>query len=453
MNNSIHLPSGSDKPRFLQLAAMVTNPQAFLQDCQRQHGFWFEIKTGMDYPAYCTSDIDAIKQIFTTGPEILNAGEANSIALQPIVGKNSLLTLDGAAHMRQRKLLLPPFHGERMQKYADTIRELAKKNIATWPREGYFPVIEKMHAVTLEVILTTIFGVNDAARYSKLRDLVRKLANKSKIRLLMNISSQFPVLKYISKLFSRDFFKLLNQIDQMLYEEIKLKRAQPPGLHQDILSMLVEARDENNQPMTDIEIRDELVTLLIAGHDTSATALTWTLYHVLSNPAIYQKLKTVLQDKSLGFRHPYLEAVINESLRINPVIYNVARVTQQPITIGKYHFPEKVILVPMIYLVHHREDLWPDAETYKPERFLKSYKPYTFFPFGGGVRRCIGMQFAMYEMKIILYEIFTQLDLELQPNYIAGTTRRGIIHVPKGGVPICVKQRASFSSVGRALDQ
>jgi len=439
------LPPGPTIPKLFQLAAMIFSPERFLKHCHQKYGDWFVVNA-IKNPLYLTTNLESIKQIFTTSPDILYAGVANRMALETVVGYNSLLTLDGSAHMRQRKLLLPPFHGERMQKYGETIRNIIQTAMRSWPQGKYFPILTEMHDVTLRVILTTIFGIEDSARYEQLRHLITDFGNMEKTRLLINMSSQAAILTFIKKYFIKRFYKLLAGIDKLLYQEIKHKRDNLSAKQEDILSLLLSARDEDNNLMTDSEIRDELMTLLIAGHDTSATALSWTIYHLLANPATYLKLKdeinSIPAEVENIVRAPYLEAVINESLRVTPVVNLVARVTQQPITIGEYTFPKGVILSPAINLVQHRADIWPNPNAYQPERFInQEIKPYSFFPFGGGVRRCIGMAFAMYEMKIILYEIVKSTELQLQPGYHPKVVRRGVVHIPKGGVPVKLAEK------------
>lgn len=434
------LPQGPNKAHLVQIYQMLVNSAAFFEDCEKNYGYWFKINVKTGVPVYITSDINAIKQIFATSSDTLDAGPAYNSVIASTVGHHSVFTLEGAAHLRQRKLLLPPFHKENIQLYVRLIQKISQDAIERWPKETHFTSFDEMQSITLDIMLTILFGTNSPARYLELRTLLNQLLNTGIIRVLINFQFYISELKYLIPVLIKKYYTILKKIDELIYKEIQEKKANHTHADYDVLSILIGARDEENQPMTDVEIRDELITLLIAGHDTSSTALSWAIYHVLSHPDIYEKIQTLLvNEPDYGFQHPYLEAIINETLRITPVVQNVARTTKKPFFINDFEFPEGALIVPSIYLVHHRADLWPNPNQFNPDRFLnQQITPYSFFPFGGGVRRCIGMQLAMLEMKILLFQIFKSTHLALKPGYKGKAARRGVISTPKGGVPIKV---------------
>ena len=388
------------------------------------------------------SDPAAIKQIFTASPEHALAGRAN-VVLKPILGENSVLLLDGARHKRERKLLMPPFHGERMRLYSDIMREIADRSIDTWPIEQPFPIHERMQAITLDIILRTVFGVDEGSLLQKLRSLLiefLRLVGSSPLLLIRWLQINLGPLTSWQRV-----GKLSREIDTVLYEQIAQRKAAAQNGRTDIMAMLVEARDEDGRPMSDQELRDEMITMLLAGHETTATSLSWVVHRLLQNPAVLEKVRAerqrVIGDGPIQAEHvselEYLDATIKETARLNPIVPAVVRYLEQPTQIGAYEIPTDCVAAPCIYLTHRRPELWPEPETFNPDRFVgKRVDPYTFFPFGGGVRHCLGAAFATYEMKIVLAQILSRVSLRPVPGHTVRVVRRSIMFAPSEGMPV-----------------
>ena len=431
------LPPGPSLPRPLLLGRFILQPTSFLVDCERRYGEYFTLRLSDERTMVITSDPDAVKTVFTGDPERMHAGKNNEI-LRPLLGDRSVLLLDGAAHMRQRKLMLPPFHGERMKAYGETMRAVAERHVAAWPHATVFAAAPSMQAITLEIILRTVFGLDDPARLERVGAPLRRLldASASQLRLL--------ALQITSSANPRPrspwgrFNQLVAEADRVVYEEIHARRAQDAGGHEDILSLLLEARDEDGEPLTDLELRDELMTLLLAGHETTATALSWTLERLVRHPAVVERL--VAERRGGADAAPYLEATIKEALRLRPVVTAVGRHLTAPLEVGGHLLPAGVTINPSIYLLHRRPDLYPEPEAFRPERFLDDPPgTYQWIPFGGGVRRCLGASFALYEMRIVLQTVLDRVSLVRQDEADERVTRRAVTFAPKRGARIAVE--------------
>ncbi len=334
---------------------------------------------------------------------MFHAGEGNRILL-PVLGAQSVLLLDEQPHLRERTLLLAPFHGERMKAYGELMAQIARAEIARWPREQPYPLRPRMQAITLEIILRAVFGVEQGARASEqLRVALRRLLDLlTNPRMLV-----FPVLMGPDRLARwGPFQRLMTGVDRLIYGEIEARRrAGDLEQRQDILSLLLQARREDGSPMTDQELRDELLTLLVAGHETTATALAWAVERLARHPA---KLDRLTEEVRAG-ENQYLEAVVTETLRLRPVISVVARRLREPVQIGDWRLPAGINVMPSIHLVHRRADIYPEPERFLPERFLeRAPGTYTWIPFGGGVRRCLGAAFTQFEMWVVLGELVKQ---------------------------------------------
>ncbi len=443
------LPIGPRSPSVVQMLRWIRRPIPMLEDCRTRYGDTFTIRFPAMPPMVLFSDPAAVKEIFTASPDALRAGEANAI-LEPFLGTNSLLLMDGQRHKRERKLLMPPFHGERMRLYGDVMRTLADDAIDSWPLGRPFPIHPEMQRITLEVILRTVFGLDEGPQLTRLRDLLTEAAA---------LITDHPLL--MVEFFQRDFgrltawgraMRLREEADRILFAEFARRRSASTAGRDDILSMLLEARDEHGQPMSDIELRDEMMTLLIAGHETTATTLAWLLHRVLANPSVLDGLRDEVQH--VGHGEPIaserlgeltlLDATIKETMRTMPIIPMVGRAVHTPTAIGDIELPVGVVAAPCIYLTHHRTDIWGDPQAFRPERFLETKPgPYEFFPFGGGTRHCIGAAFASYEMKIVMSQILTRLELRAAPGYRARVIRRGIAFAPSAGMPVVVERRAA----------
>ncbi len=440
------LPPGPRLPALVQFLHLGFRPIAFLEECDRRYGTPFTLRVPARPPLVMFSDPEAIREIFTGDPELLRAGEANNL-LEPMLGQHSLLLLDGPRHLRERRLMLPPFHGERMQAYGRVMREIADRSIDAWPVGRPFPIHDRMQAITLDVILRTVFGLDEGEVLDHLRERLR--------RLMAFVSGTLGVLLLMPWL-QRDlgpitpggrFVRLAREIDDLLFAEIARRRTGGVAGRDDILSMLIAARDEDRQPMSDEELRDEMVTLLLAGHETTATSLAWVFHRLLGRPDVLGKLHVELRAAADGgsdvTRLEYLDAVVKETARLSPVIPQVSRRLQAPTRIGGHDLPAGAVASPCIYLTHRRPDLWPNPARFDPERFIGVRpNPYAFFPFGGGMRRCLGAAFATYEMKIVLAQVLTRVELRAAPGYTVRTVRRTVTFAPSSGMPVVVERVA-----------
>jgi cytochrome P450 len=416
----------------------LLTPTTFLDDCHADCGDFFTLRPARDRTLVFTADPGAIRQVFTGDPAHLHAGAGN-VVLGPILGSGSILLLDGREHLRHRRLLLAPFHGDRMRAHADTMREVAERHVAGWPRGRRFGVLPSMQAITLEIILRAVFGVTDAAQMARLGEPLRQLLDMvgtpRKVLALGLTATRTtgPLSPW------RRFAHARAVADRVIHEEIRSRRreldAGGPG-RDDIFSMLVAARDEAGRALTDEELRDELMTLLVAGHETTATALAWTLERVTRHPAVLARLRS---EQGSGEGTSYLDAVIKETLRLRPVVPAVVRQLQQPMTFGPWDLPAGVHIAPSIYLLHRRADLYPDPTAFRPERFLeRTPGTYEWIPFGGGVRRCLGASFALLEMREVLSIVLRDAAPRPQAARAESTTRRAITFAPARGGKLLV---------------
>jgi cytochrome P450 len=427
------LPPGPSTPRPLQTMRWIARPGAMLEDCRRRYGDMFTLRIANEGTWVFLAHPDAVKEVFTGDPRVLHAGEAN-VVLLPILGHHSVLLLDEAAHMSQRKLMLPSFHGERMRSYEDTMAEVARAEIDRWPLGERRAVRPAMQRITLEVILRTVFGVQDDSRRARLSDaLSRAFEWGSKPRRMAMMAALGP-----HRIAERGLFRrVIEPADELIYEEIQRHRGAPDlAERDDVLSLLLQARHEDGSPMTDVELRDELMTLLVAGHETTASALAWAVERLVRHP---DKLARVREDDD-----EYLDAVCKETLRLRPILALVLRRLTEPMEIGGRPLPAGVNLAPCIYLVHRRADVYPDPLAFRPERFLEQPPgTYTWIPFGGGVRRCLGASFALFEMRVVLREFVGRLDLRVADPRPERIKRRAITLVPERGGAVVAERRVA----------
>lgn len=420
------LPPGPRMPTALQTGIWVRQAQWFLGQCAARFGEMFSMRIAREGTWIVLSNPEHIKQVFTGDPAVFHAGEGNRILL-PVLGEHSLLLLDETAHMEQRKLLLPPLHGRRMQRYEELMTEIAAEEIERWPSGTPYPLRPRMQAITLEIILRAVFGLEQGERLETLRVELRNLLD------ILTRPEMFvlPVMLGPERLAHFGPFRRLHeQVDELIYAEIAERRRSPDlDRREDILSMLLEARHESDDsPMSDKEIRDELVTLLVAGHETTATGLSWAVERLTRHP---DKLGRLTEEVEAGEKE-YLEAAVTETLRLRPVISLVARYLRAPVEIGGWQLPAGVTVAPSIYLVHRRPDIYPNPESFEPERFLNdSPGTYTWIPFGGGVRRCIGGSFAHFEMQVVLAELVKRRRLTPARPEPERVYRRAITETPR----------------------
>jgi cytochrome P450 len=415
---------------------MLGAEQWLLKRCQRRYGDVFTLKVAWPFTRLVVvADPAEIKRIFATDATVVHAGEAN-VVLEPIVGLQSVLLLDEATHMRQRKLMLPSFHGDRMRVYGDLMRDAAAAEAARWPVGEPFGLLDSMQRITLRVICQAVFGVVDPLRLHELEQSLQRMLGLG-TRLIMlpswqrDLGPRSPWGRFL-----RD----RRRTDELIYAEIRERReASDLSERSDVLSLLLQARDEQGAGMTDVQLRDELITLLVAGHETTATQLAWTFERLLRTPAVLARLR---QELAAG-DEDYLECVIKESQRARPALtYSAMRKLTAPVEVGGYTVPAGWTLGASAWLVHHRPELYPDPQAFRPERFEQGQpSAYSWVPFGGGVRRCIGAAFAGYEMKVVLRALLERCELEAPDQRPEAMRRRAITFVPAKGARVVLRAR------------
>jgi cytochrome P450 len=417
----------------------LVRPIPFLERSSRRYGDFFTVRFPIGTIVFI-SDPDVIKQIFTGDPDVLHAGEANAGPLEPIMGRNSVLLLDGPEHMRQRKLMLPSFHGERMQRYGGLMREIAEQEIDTWPVGEPLPLRQRTQAVTLEIIMRTVFGIDDAERLARLRDRLGRMLDIGTHQTALAMIALPGLRRTVGRRVWARFERLRADVDELLYDEIARRRSSPAETAErdDVLSVLLQARDEAGKPMTDVELRDELMTLLVAGHETTATTLAWAFELLLRNPSALQRLQAEVDTGEDG---AYLDAVIKETLRVRPVVPGVVRKLTEPLELNGYRLPAGVRVAPNIYLTHRRPDVYPEPESFRPERFLDTPPDtYSWIPFGGGIRRCLGASFALYELRVVIPAILRRVRLRAASSREEPVKRRAITFVPANDAMVVVEE-------------
>ncbi|WP_019504118.1 cytochrome P450 [Pleurocapsa sp. PCC 7319] len=391
---------------------------------------------------------EAMRQIITSDRQKFFASGKDNQLLKPLVGENSVFLIEGDPHKKRRKLLLPPFHGERMQVYSQLICDLTRNIIGNLTPNQSFEARQISQKVSLQVILEAVFGLQDSNRAQELKQRITKLTNIFESSLASALLF-FPWVQKDLGAWSPwgNFLRQQQAIDAAIYQELAFRRTQDISDRQDILSLMMSARDETGGALSDSELRDELMTLMLAGHETTASAIAWSLYWVHRYPQIKAKLEAEIAsldsapDPMEIAKLPFLDAVCKETLRIYPIgMLTFPRVVQEPMELMGYKLEVGQILLGCIYLLHQREDVYPEPTKFKPERFLeREFSAYEFFPFGGGKRRCIGEALAQLEMKLVLATIISQFELELVSQKPETPTRRGVTLAPKTGVRMIFK--------------
>jgi cytochrome P450 family 135 len=422
------LPAGPTEPPIWQTLRWLLRPISFLESCRRRFGDAFSVRfLGFERPLVMLSDPDAIRALYGNAEHGLPAGR--TIALLPILGPRSLLLLEGSEHLARRRLMLPPFHGARMRAYEETVREVVAGDVETWPTDEPFALHPHMQQVTLEVILRAVFGVTDPERRDALAArLARMLADTSSAGLQLAVLMSRRFRRAPDPL--RPLQERRREIDAMLDREIAERRADP---REDILSMLVAARFENGEPLADGEIRDQLMTLLLAGHETTATGLAWTFDLLVRHPDALERARE--DDK-------YLRAVVTESLRLRPVVPLAGRRLVAPLAVDGHELPPGTDVTPAIWLAHTRADRYPEPFAFRPERHLDGGQATSaWIPFGGGVRRCIGAAFAEMEMRVAIAEILRRRTLRAATSEAERPARRNVTFSPAGGTRVIAAGR------------
>lgn len=443
------LPNGSRTPSLLQTLHLIAQPTKFLENCANRYGDTFTVRVlGLNSPPVVFfSNPQAIRDIFAMPSEQFDFKKATHV-FKPLMGEQSLILQEGRSHQRQRQLLLPPFHGDRMLAYGKLICQIAFEVTKQWTPGASISIAQFMPDITLQIILRVVFGINPGARYQQLKQLLSSLLEDVTTPWYSSLFF-FPPLQQDFGAWSPwgHFLRRLGQIDALIYAEISQRRLENDTSRTDILTMLMAARDDNGQQMTDVELRDQLVSLLLLGYETTAAVLAWAFYLIHSSPQVYNKLMQELDtlgeatDPEAIARLPYLTAVCQETLRIYPIaLICTPRMVKESVQLAGYKFEAPTVLVPCIYLAHRRPEVYPEPERFEPERFLKQkFSPYEYLPFGGGSRGCIGMAFSMYEMKLVLATILKRFGLALADKRPVRPVRRGITIVPSsGGVQMIV---------------
>ncbi|MEJ7875713.1 MAG: cytochrome P450 [Solirubrobacterales bacterium] len=438
------LPPGPPYPAPVQMLGFWNRPLAFLEGCRARYGKRFTLKFPATPSFVVLTEPDQIKEIYTAPPDVLQPGVGASV-LTPLVGRHSVILLDGESHMSQRKLMLPAFHGERMERLHDLVARVSADAIESWRAE----VVElhpRFQELTLEIILRAVFGLDPGPRLDALRrSLASLLAYGDSPMTLLPPPDTERAMDRNLRLANRvgplkGFLDRRNEVDALLAEQIADRRAAEDDDRDDVLSMLLAARHEDGSPMSAQELRDELMTLLVAGHETTASTLAWTFSRLSREPRVLSELVAEVDSQDDG---PYLTATIQEALRSRPVLPNTApRFVAKPITVGGWDYEPGCSLVANAYLVHHDADLYPDPYSFRPERFLGE-KPgtYTWIPFGGGRRRCLGSSFAMLEVKIVLAEILRRYEIRPATGKPELARRRNITVRPGDGARVSLGDR------------
>jgi cytochrome P450 len=436
----VNLPPGPRLPRLVQTLGFMLGGRRYLETLRRRYGGAVTMSTLFDGPFVMVFDPALVKQVFQGSNEQLHAGEANAL-LGPLLGQRSILVLDGSEHLRHRRLMLPPFHGQRMHGYEQAMIAAADREIDQWPVGEPFPVLPSMQALTLQVVMRAVFGFDPGPAEEELRTRLRAMIEPITSRRRSMLMFALTQGRIGGNSGAEGFVSRRRAVDEILFAEIARRRQEPDlGARDDVFSALLLAEDEDGGRLTDQEVRDELVTLLVAGHETTATGLAWTIDLVLHSPRVLARAR----DACTAGDDAYLDAVVKESLRMRPIIPGVGRVVRgEPYALGDYVIPTGVEINPSIRTIHRRPDLYPQPGEFRPERFLGPKAPdtYTWVPFGGGTRRCLGASFALMEMRVVLRRILERTDLAAAAKDPDKVQFRAITLAPRDGVRVLQRQR------------
>jgi cytochrome P450 family 110 len=451
------LPDGPKSPYLYEVLRFMADPPRYLEKCAQRYGDVFLIPGGgMSKGMAFVGDPKAVEEIFALDPALFDSSQGND-ALRPLVGENSLILLNGDEHRRQRSMMLGPLQGSRIRAFDGLICDVALEVAAGWKVDSPFQIRDSMQQVTLRVILRAVFGIAQGSRYDRLSVLVASM--------MECLNSPLTATALFLKSLQWDLggwspwgrlMKLQRQVDELLFDEIRERRDDGQTGRGDILALLMSARDEHGRAMTDQELRDQLITMLIGGHETTATALSWAFCWIHELPQVRADLLKELDEAGRELRPaevvklPYLNAVCQESLRLYPVaLASFGRMLRVPLQIGDYEFAAGMVVTPCVYLVHHRPELYPDSKRFRPERFLeRSFSLFEFLPFGGGSRRCIGASLAVLEMQLVLATILSRYELALVGKGPVRPQRRGIGIEPATTLKIVLKKKRTIAAAG-----
>jgi cytochrome P450 len=423
------------------MVAFLRDPIGFLRRCQTRYGDVFMTRfPGLGRVVYLADPAET-KRVFTGSPALFHTGEANARWLEPALGSASIMNVDDADHLRQRRLLLPPFHGDRIRRYEDIVVEVATLEIESWPLGEPFSMLAATQRITLEVMLRAVFGVS-RERLHSFREAVLTLDKAAEIVLPV------PPLRRDLGRFSpwARFKRARGAVDELFFEEIARARSDPRlEERDDVLAMLVSARDEDGTPMSDREVRDEIMTLVAAGYETTASSLAWLFERALRTPPVLERLMAAPADGE------YADAVIKETLRLRSPVTDATRVLTRDAEVAGYQLRKGSLLIVALPLIHLRPDTYADAEAFRPERFLEGDpEPYTFVPFGGGTRRCIGAAFAQFEMKIVMRTVFERARLRADRPEPERQKLHHVVVVPSRGARVALEERLPAPVADRA---
>jgi cytochrome P450 len=429
---------GPRSPRLLQTLLGVMRPLEARLGMRDRYGTVFRSNDAIAGELFHIADRELIEQVFKWKPADYNVAEPRQL-MEPVTGQSSILLLDAERHMRMRKLMLPPFHGEAIAHYAELIEEITNREIDTWHEGQTIRTRTVAQRITMEVIIRAVFGISDPGRIAELQRVLPRLSSPNPLLLLVqkDLGPRSPWGRFI---------RLRDHVDRLLYEEIDQRRNDPDrDTRKDILTLLLSARDEAGEPLTDRELRDQLITLLLAGHETTATSIGWAFERLLRTPAALERLIVEVETGESG---DYLDAVINETFRVRPVVPEVFRAPTEPTELGGYLFAPGTHLAASILLVQLDPQLYPpDPDVFRPERFLEGApEPYTLVPFGGGVRRCLGAAFATLEMKVVISTILARTRLRAPQAKSEKARFRGVTMLPSRGGEAVVERLSGVES-------
>lgn len=435
-------------PNAVQLWQWITNPVKYLHDCDRKYGDTFAVQmTGLFKEVIFTSNPAAVQQLLTSDAKQFTApGSINQI-FQPFLGDQGTILLDEPEHRQRRQLVMPAFHGDKVRSYNSLIQKITRDLIAQWPVNTTMNAREQMQSISLSVILQTVFGIYQGERFDRIRAKLVELLSltdspiKSSYLFIPQLQRDLGAWSPWGK-----FQRNIIEIDKLIYQEIAERRSNYQPDRTDILNLLIGAKDADGQGMNDLELRDELMTLLFAGHETTATALSWAIYWSIMLPEVQAKLRAeiaILGEERDGLvvnKLAYLGAFCSEVLRIYPVaMLTFPRIAQEALSLQGYDIVPGNVVMGSIYSTHHHPDLYPEPNTFNPQRFLdRQFSPYEYFPFGGGSRRCVGLALAQMELKLVITEILAGCELKLTDKLPIAPARRGFTLAPQTGVNIQV---------------
>ncbi len=443
------LPPGPRTPAAWQLLRYSLAPLSFLEECARRYGDPFTTRMAGYGKLVMLGSPDAVRDVFRGEPHALHSGEGNEF-LAVTLGRNSVLVLDEEAHARQRRILLPPLKGERMRLYFEAMQTETAEAVRAWQPGQTVRVVGPLRHITLRVMLRAVLGLAPGPAMDDMERRMNRFLDQGRNWYALILIPLVPGW-LIHNARWLPFTRPLHELDEALYARIEQCRREPEeGRGNSVLADLLAAAHEDGRPLDNQEIRDAIVTLLVAGHETTSLALAWALEQVAGRADVVGKITDELQRVSGGAppraeqlpQLDYLDAVVRESLRRRTILPITVRLTKQPFTAGGREYPPGVLLCPCNHLVHHRPDLYPEPEQFRPERFLeRKYAGHEWFPFGGGNRTCLGMAFALYEMKVVLSTLLAQVQLERPAGSRSRPVRQGLALVPDDGVRLVVRSR------------